>query len=523
MSARFWRQTPHTFGAKWALLAIGLFALIVVVVFLHRVQFSVARHDEIVPRFLADLPEPGEDAPYVIIDARNGEFPLEIVRVFSDGATVLPSGSSPVSAFLPIIDEAAETTLVLTERENGLYMYGAFSLGEREIEALRRATTPQAWHNHLTRPTLSPMDADEDRYQIGALNMPSPLYLEVDREKRAAYISDSLFDMERMREARNGRMPGIAHKWTDYGDWGGHAYISDGGFVKQIASADDAREVAADHSVKAEIRWRSAEPLSRDRTLSDTVLGGKAKWSIRGLDAVIGKTFLASLKPHDWSKHALFLPEPLILSFGFNLPDPGKNVEALPFPLRSVAIQLDRMRLKPTEVRNILTGPFALSLGGRTQVLWFDLPGLVLDLAGRGETAARLIDRFWAETFLGATPKPIEGYAYGGAIDLPFTVMAASTLETTVIGLTTPDVEHNAEVAEILTKETACLGWLFVDLPKLGNAIAEMPTFGAILNDEEGLPLEEDVASSLRDSMTQLGRLFVSFESANNGHALWYD
>lgn len=523
MSVRFRIPTPHTFGAKRLLPAVGLFAFLAAAVVLFRgIPLSLARHDDIAPRFLADLPEPGEDTRYAIIDARNGEFPLEIVRVFADGATVLPSGSSPVSAFLPILEEAEEAALVLTERENGLYMYGAFSLDDDEIEALGAMTTPQAWHAHLTRPTLSPMDANANRYQIGALNMSSPLYLELDREKHAAYLSDSLFDMERMREVRGGGMPGIAHQWTDYGDWGGHLCLSDGGLVAQIASANETEETSA-APVKAEIRWRSAEPLSRERTLSESVLGGRAEWSVRGLDAAFGKTFLASLKPHNWSAHALFLPEPLILSFGFNLPDPGKNTEDLPAPLRRVASQLTRMRLQPTEVRNVLTGPFALSLGGRTQVLWFDLPGLVLDLPARGEAAGRLIDCFWAETFLGATPVPIKGYAYGGAIDLPFTVMAGANGETTVIGLTTPDAERNTEVAELLKDEPESLGWLFADLPKLGSAIAEMPTFNAILNDEEGLPMEEDATLSLRDSMTRLGRFFVSFESASSGHALWYD
>ncbi len=508
---------------KWTLLTTGLFALIAITLFLCWIPLSVEQHEDIVPRFLADLPEPGEDTRYAIVDARNGAFPLETVRIFTDGATVLPSGSSPVSAFLPILDDADDVTFVLTERENGLYMYGAFSLDDREIEALGAMTTPQAWHDHLVRPTLSPLDTGDDRYQIGALNMPSPLYLELDREKRAAYLSDSLFDMERMREVRGGGIPGIAHRWTDYGDWGGHLCLSDGGLAARITSERGLREVSAKNPVKAEIRWRRAEPLSRDRTLSDTVLGGQAEWQIRGLDAVLGKTFLSSLEQHDWSARALFLPEPLILSFGFNLPDPGRNTEALPAPLRSVASQLARMRLQPTEVRNILTGPFALSLGGRTQVLWFDLPGLALDLPGRGEAANRLIDCFWTETFLGATPKPVEGYAYGGAVDLPFTVMAASNGETTIIGLTTPEVEHNTEVTEILKNEPASLGWLFADLPKLGNTLSEMPAFSAILNDEEGLPMEENATYALQDAMTRLGRVFVSFESVNSGHALWYD
>jgi hypothetical protein len=318
-------------------------------------------------------------------------------------------------------------------------------------------------------------------------------------------------------------MPGITRKWTDYGDWGGHMRVSDGGLLEEIFFAGGGRRIATKNVVTAEIRWKSAELASRDRTLSDTAPGGRAEWSVLGLEAVAGRTFLASLDPHDWSKHTPFIPEPPIFSLGLNLPDPGRNAEELPAPLRAVASQLERMRLKPGEVRDVLTGPFTLSLGGRTQVLWFDLPGLVLDLPGRGGAANSLIDRFWAETFLGAVPKPIDGYTYGGAIDLPFTVMAASDGKTTVIGLTTPDAEHNTELPGILEGVTEALGWLFVDLPRLGNAIADMPTFNAILNDEEGLPLEEDATLSLRESMTRMGRLFVSFESASGGGALWYD
>jgi hypothetical protein len=511
--------TPLASRTKPLLLVAGVLALAVLFFLVSRFP---GRQGEIVPRFLADLPEPDEDAPYAVIDARRGEFPLEAVRVFADGLT-LPSGSSPVSAILPSLDEAEETALVVAERENGVYMYGAFSLNEPEMEALRSMTVPRAWRARLAGAAIVPMETGQGACQISALNISSPLYLEVDGEKGAAYVSDSLFDMERMREARAGRAPGISRGWTDYWDWGGHMRVSDGGLAEEIFSAGGRRRGGIRNAVTAEIRWNSAKPASRGRTLAETVLGGRAEWSVSGLEAVAGRTFLASLKPHDWSKHTPFIPEPPILSFGFNLPDPGRNIEELPAPLRAVASQLSRMRLKPGEVKGILTGPFALSLGGRTQVLWFDLPGLVLDLPGRGDAANSLIDRFWAETFLGAVPKPIDGCAYGGAIDLPFTVMAASDGETTVIGLMTPDVERSAELPEILRGVTDGVGWFFVDLPKLGSAIADMPTFSAILNDEEGLPLDEDATLSLRESMTRMGRLFVSFESAAAGHALWYD
>lgn len=517
MTARSDKRHPGISIAKVALLlAFTALAVAAAVLVLTSKPVEIT-FEEKRPVHLERLPKPENDSMYVVVDAKRGEFPVEAIRLLVDSTTVSPPGSSPAGAVLPILGDTDETAFVIAERENEFYTYGSFAIARSERDAITSGAIPRKWLDSLLGAEVVSTDVGR-AYQINALNISSPLYVEIDEDGESAYISDSLFDLERIREVRAGRMPGMESDWHEGDDWGGHMLVSDGGLAKMLLT--DAEELSHSDAVTFKISWATSG--SGTYTLSDTTPAGHAVWSASGVENLVGKQFAVSLKPLDWSTQDLFIPEPLIMSIGLNLPDPGKNVQELPAPFAATAKHLERMRLKPTEIRNILTGPFSLSLGGRTQVLWFDLPGVVLDMPGRGAAANTLVDRFWNETFLGASPKPLDGYTNGGTTDLPFTVMAASNAETTIIGLTTPDVEHSAEMRDLLSDEKSAIGWFFIDIPKLGSALSDMPTFGALLNDDEGLPLEEDMASLLRESMSKLGRLFVSFESVTGGRALWY-
>jgi hypothetical protein len=215
------------------------------------------------------------------------------------------------------------------------------------------------------------------------------------------------------------------------------------------------------------------------------------------------------------------MPDPLVLSFGIALPDPGRLMSHMPSPLKYIADQLKDMGMRGSEIQALLTGRTAFSVGGRTQILWFDLPGLMIDMSGRGEASYKMIEKFWSEKFFGVEPGQVEGFDHGGLTDLPFTVLAAANAERALIGLVAPDAEQNREAHAMLSSVADAAAWIYLDFPLLGAALADIPALNAMLyEDDEEIPLDEESANSLKNAMAALGRVFVTCESAASGSAI---
>ncbi|MDR0617112.1 MAG: hypothetical protein LBG29_09925 [Synergistaceae bacterium] len=480
---------------------------------------------------LASLPRPDENAPLLMISASRGEFPEDIFRLFADSATIAPAGVSPISLIAPLLSGASDSAVVVTEREWGLSAYGAFALAGDEMTSLSSGILPPGWERHFIRPEVK--SDDDGLLMISSLGVSGPLYVEV--SKNAAYVADTKSDILRIRNAglRAGRASGeggverIDYTWRVEKSWSAHMLISDGGVIGAIAGGDSSR---ADQ-ISLETAWRSSGAAKEEGSHAI-----EAKWQIQGLENYIDKGFMAGLKKYDWRGRDFFIPAPLIASCGINLPSlgkavkNGKNGSGFLAALDAVINYLDKMGLKQSESIAMMSGPTVLSLGGRTQILWFELPGFTVDMSGRGKMAHRLVERFWAETFMGTSPKPVPGYASGGATDLPFSVMAAANDEKAVLGLTAPDVEMDQGVKRLLEHQDASVGWLYVDLPRLGASLSEMSSVNAFIYEEDGdewgsgeeKTSETKQTEAFRESLAHLGTVFVLLDSANEGRAYWY-
>jgi hypothetical protein len=516
---------------KW-LLVLAAVALVFIAAAIMR--FGGARQGDL----LGYLPRPDENAPFVMISASRGEFPEDIFRLFADSATISPAGVSPISLIAPLMSGASDSAVVVTEREWGLSAYGAFALESDAMTGLSSGILPAEWERHFVRPEVK--SDDDGILMISSLGASGPLYVEV--SKNAAYVADTKSDMLRIRSAslragRTNRGSGegsaerIDYEWRVEKSWNAHMLIGDGGVIGAIASGDGS---SRSDPLSLETAWRSSGAMQDDGNRAI-----EAKWQIQGLENYMDKGFMASLKKYDWRGRDFFIPAPLIASSGINLPNfgkavkngkNGKNGSSFPSALDAVVSYLDKMGLKQSESIAMLSGPTVLSLGGRTQILWFELPGFTVDMSGRGKMAHRLVERFWAETFMGASPKPVPGYASGGATDLPFSVMAAANDEKAVLGLTAPDVEMDSGVKRLLEREGASVGWLYVDLPRLGASLSEMSSVNAFIYEEDGdewgsgeeKTSETKQTEAFRESLAQLGTVFVLLDSANEGRAYWH-
>jgi hypothetical protein len=300
--------------------------------------------------------------------------------------------------------------------------------------------------------------------------------------------------------------------WSIEGDWDGRMKISDGGVLHSMTLDGDGTAIP----LEVELSWRPPgdedEPEMRLR---------RSLWRVKGIEGLTGGQFLKAAKEHNWSEDKLFIPDPLIASFGISLSAP-RDVSSFPLPIRYMSDQFQRLGMKRAEIQSLLSGPIVFSVGGNAQILWFDLPGLVLDLPGRGAESVKLIERFWSDLFLGAELRGVPGYDHGGVTDMPFTIFAVGDDENTVIGLTDPDVERNPDIPRLLSGETSALGWMFLDLPKLGMALAEMPSINAMLNPDGDDIVDNESTNRLRETMDDMGRLFVVWDKDMDGHALWY-
>lgn len=466
------------------------------------VAVTLARSGFSGPGLLAALPQPPEGAPLIVVDAGRGEFPLYPLEFFTESSAVSAAGT-PLGSLLPIFARADRSALIVTEREAGLAFYGAVQLNRAEQRALAAGRLPEAWERLLASPRLTRAET-QGAFEIRAANLAAPLHLEL--EGKRAYLAETRPDAEGIRAVRRGEAAAAKRRWNLERRWEGHMFLSDGGVLAAMAGDE-----AAGGAIGLEIAWNSHRK------------GGEAKWRVSGLERRVGKNLARSLKAYNWSVERPLMPDPLLLSIGINLPNPGKNLANLPGSAKSFADQLMRFGLREPEVAALFTGPVTLSIGGRAQILWFDLPGVVLDVPGRGKLAYKLLDLFWEQLFMGAEPKPADGFTHGGTTDLPFSVLAAANDKKMVVSLTEPASEDSREAAELIAKERKAIGWLYADLPSLGASLAEMPSMNLLLSTEdEARPVDSESTERLRETFDRMGRLFVVWDSPTGGHAVWH-
>lgn len=469
------------------------------------------------------LPAPDADLPFVVIEARARAFPSDFAGLFLRGGEAMPGEASPAASMLPVVGAAREAALIATMRDSGVNVICAFSLTDDEVSSLASLSVPKRWARLIPYASIKSADVEGDRaYRLSSMDAADHIYIEMDKDARIAFAADSLSDLAAMRLVRSGDAPSAAREWRHFDGWECRALVSDGGIIAPLISPAHDHGDGTNCTVALEVRMRRTMDGREKRTLLDRTMSGRAEWNITGLEHALGHEFVNSLAARKWGGMELFIPDPLIAAAGIDLPDPGRDASDLPSPLHAISMQLERLGLRPSDVRKAMTGPTIASLGGRTQVLWFDLPGLAVDLHERGGAAGALVERSWS-TFFGVSPKPAPGFAHGGAVDVPFTMTAAATDDRAVIGLTAPDVETNTEITELLAEEGKCVAWAFVDIPKLGDALAEMPTFNEIMSGGGDLPMEEAAVERIHETAARLGQVFAVFETPTSGRAAWYD
>lgn len=438
------------------------------------------------------LPPLPEDTPMIVVEAEEGEFPYSPMTLFA--GSFGEYGGGPLITALPLFKSRAGA-LVASSRENSVTFMGVLAIDRKEEKALAAGKLPASWLEYLDRPKAI-QDA-RGPLAIVAANLQSPIYVEA--KDRHAWLSDNLSDMDAMRGARTRPARGMKPIWSVAPRYRGHILVSDGGMI--MASDGNPGE-----PLRLEAAWKAG--LHR------------AEWKISGLRRGSYKVPSA----FNWAANMPVVPGNLLLSAGVNLPSPGKNRAKYPLWAKQLAGPLSKFGLRDSEIAQALTGPVTVSLGGRTQILWYELPGVVLDVPGRGRLANRAIDLFWQRTFMGIEPRPIEGFTRGGSTDLPFSVIAAANNERMIFALADRPGGHNPEIENLLKRTKHAIGWLYADLPQIGASLTEMASVNTLLfSEDEENASDNATLAVLSDALAGMRRVFMVWKTPGGGSIEWFE
>lgn len=149
------------------------------------------------------------------------------------------------------------------------------------------------------------------------------------------------------------------------------------------------------------------------------------------------------------------------------------------------------------------------------------LPGILVQLPERGDKGVEAVNELWDSFWL--DPRPIEGFAAGGAVAFPFTLIGAADERLVLLGaIDLNTLIKNKSVTEIIGYDKPSLGWLYVDFPKAAEALEDLQKINS-LSTKVGVtntPVLEKIEQTI-SRLKQLGRLKMVFYDLKSGEARW--
>jgi hypothetical protein len=205
---------------------------------------------------------------------------------------------------------------------------------------------------------------------------------------------------------------------------------------------------------------------------------------------------------------------------GFKVRD-GKAQE-VPF-MDSIDRWLDSLGLSPESKGSIVSSPVVLSLGGRTELLWLEMPGLLLSFPSSGKAGEELAKGVWEKLLLGAAAQPMSGYQSGGYTKLPFSMVAASNGEEAELGLISPNTIRESRNALPEGVMGPNMGWIYANLPELAQAVGDAMGIIGMLGLDDDNPFSEKAQGDVRSILSSMSPVLLVFQDAEFGRMEWYN
>ncbi|MEG1603299.1 MAG: hypothetical protein RR340_06765 [Cloacibacillus sp.] len=494
---------------------------------------------------LSAIPKPDDTKPYLVIETKEYSYPKPVSAMLTDGIYALLKEGTPRNALLAAASYAKEVgMLVQNGSDETTEVFCSFRFPDAETSKLKKGELPKSLAA-VFRGARVRRENDSKIMAIESGSMSSPVYYAV--AGKNVLMAAELGVLERMIAVGKNSSDGLGgKKWSDERSWPGHIEISDGG----AATVNSQYKFP----ITVEAAWRDTDK----KNAGDPA--GEVRWRLVKLPSLVESYLKSNMKVKKWDTANSIIPEPLLLSMGIVLPPLDGAPQDWPFPFSSLGEIAENLEMNDAEIREILSGETILSLGGQNRILWFSLPGFLVELSGKPDLMNRLISSFWKNLFFGAEPKPLAGFTAGGATNLPFSVIGAGRDNIAVFGLTTPSSLNMKDgLGRFLKDDEAVVGWMLADLPRIGGALSEMTKMSSFLNDEDSedagiadgaegtydenypeqpeadaeqpepiqpemklTPFDQGITDSFGSVLKKMGRVLIVWEEPLSGRINWY-
>jgi len=491
------------------------------------ILFAVSRSSDL----LAALPVPPESRPYALIYTKDNSYPRALSSLLTDGIYARFRNGTSRNCIFAIASLAKDCAMLVEEQDKGMTeVYAALRFERADMRQLAKGDLPDLWKGAFKSPRVDE-GPEKGTWALYAEDADTPIYFKA--EKKRILIAAGNEPFRRLLSISRGDEKGLRKKrWKEESSWPGHVELSDGG---RIMSGKDGSPL------KLQVAWHKLDGKKASEP------EGEAKWTIDGLDKKIGPMPFDSLEPTQWDPSLCVVPKPLLMSVGINMPELKGSPKEWPFPLDVISELARGMELSDRQIRRMMRGKTIFSLGGQNRILWFSLPGFTVEFTGERRDMEELVSAFWDKLFYGAEPKPLEGFEYGGAANVPFSVIAAGRANMALLGMTSPEsIKDSDEISKFLKGRVEAIGWLVADLPRIGAALSEMTKMSSLAEesyeaDKEGndngadawdegtdagpfaaSPFDQSITDSFGNVLRGLGKVSVIWEKPASGRINWY-
>ncbi len=466
----------------------------------------IGREPEI-RRLSAAIPPPPDLAPCLYMEGEGKSLSFSLPPIPAEEKLEIRPFLESLESLSPVLQSAREAAvLVFREEEEGLQLFLTAKYPRDILKSLTGGNIPTLWREKSPLLTLEKQEGP--LYLLKGPFSPFPLTLSVDGG--IVFIASSAENDLAMRNLLEKKSGGMNISWNIEDAWPNHFLLRDGGLASRLALS----EGVPVNPVQLEFTgaWREDEK------------GGKMKWRIAGLDALIPSHIFKTLSSISWEDRFL-APDPFLGGFGANIPE-GAARRIGTTELKGWAAKIgieDRME-------HLLSGPLMASLGGSSKLFVFSLPGLFLQLPDRGEEGMDFVSSFWNQEWglLVPSVERLEGFSRGGTASIPFSLLGAARPDMVWMGILDgeslrPDrLKKLTEYIPALSEPGGALFWMYLDTPRFAAALQNIARVGKSVESfgrSVGMDLREmtDAAAKL----SRLGKVTAVVFTPERGMIEW--
>lgn len=453
------------------------------------------------------IPAIEEQYPHLFVTLEEGQIepgiPERIVKKsHPDAAPVL----AVIDDLLPLFSYSKQSAAVVAWHENEAVFYGCFLLTDEMAADMEAGKLPSIWLAQSTGLAMAPSEVE------GVLDLSvggGKVVFKTLMKGEFLMVALSQEGIEKMNRTFSGEEKRIDPAFSLEGSWPAHLRFFDGHLLAQAASLRGMQ--VPDDPIGAEIAWNSKGE------------SGEIAWHLSGLQEWVPESIRTKLSPHEWGE-MINVSDPLIAAAGLSVP-PGLNDMAsgdIDIPDWITDSGLDRDSLAA-----LAAGPVMFTVGGQSRVFLFSLPGVLMQLPGRGDKGLDWVNGIWGVNWagFGLTPKPMEGFPAGGFLSIPVSVVAAARDDLAVAGLITSDsIKGDLAIKDIVPiGENKALFWFYADFPGVADALEDIAKLGGIAERfGAGPSTPEDLLAAVEE-LRSAGKVWIVLNDLESGEGGWQD